>query len=180
MATRLTDTPYIITRRITESAANIFTTVPISMPFPAPAAGQNHAVEICKVESDLQQPNEEVDQENRSRMQLVRDLQTSILNFTAEQVIWTRDLVLRNRLQVAEGQTLFLYDRIQYHDLMVSGRGVVYIEKNIHLQIQGIGNASAMDGGVRIYIHLVKLTNNEVKQRLLARNVGGGSGEGGG
>ncbi len=178
MATRLTANPYVLNVQITESGANTFTTVPIRIPF-APVIGRGKfiAIEIGRIISDASEGSIEINQNNRVRMQITRDLQTAFQNFASEQVIWERNTNFLQQQPAVEGLAIMVYDRIKNDDLTVDGKGVVYLEKEIHLAIQGIGNADATNGGVRIYIHLLSMTRDEVKQRLLERDVGGGSGE---
>lgn len=166
MAKRITEKPIRHRFLLTESAANTYTEVDFVLPVVVIGANKVQGVEIMQLKESLQYPDLEPGQDNRVRVQLVRDAQTTIIAETDTDNLLALEYRLTSEDATAiEGFTLQESPRYWKEEFVTDekqGDGLILAERRIHLGILGTGNANAKLCPGSLYYHIIELTANDL------------------
>lgn len=179
LVTRLTEKPLRFGFNITETSVNVYTTSPINLPsVPSIAVVRGDAkaigIEIMKIRSDVPEPDPEAGQNNNVTIQLVKGAAPSTLLTTNNQlVIWNR----RRRTRVVEVTAVGEINTGPEEDILFDdltdgdGNGEIIADNEIHIVIQGSGNAAAKAASGYGLYHLVEIDATEALFELLETAV---------
>ncbi len=164
MVTRITEHPIRTPFQLTESAANTFTTTPLPIPAVPSIAivrGETKAIgiEVMKVYSNVVYPESEDGQNNEVIFQISKGAApTTSLPSGNQLLVWER------RLQIDSSAIngSFAAERSKWDDLTDGdGKGELVLDGELHLNIQGTGNAAAKSGQGYLLSHLVEFDRDE-------------------
>jgi len=171
MATRLSEKPFRIGFNLAGSAANTFTTQPISLPgVPSISIRRGDAkamgVEVMAVISNQQTPDLEAGQDNAVNAALVKGAapvsggaENEIEN---SRCIWVRDIQYDGVTVTSVGEIFMSVEAVRFDDLTDhDGNGEIVMDNEIYIAVSGTGNASAKRTRGYMLCHLVELDANE-------------------
>jgi len=163
MAARLTENPFRVRFIVTETGANTYTEIDITLPVAVVAGGKAQAIELMKVVSELEHPSIEPGQENDAIVQIVADSQAAAQNYGNNDLIWRRKWLEQHEDATGIEQRATSQNTTDYDDLTDGdGRGEIIFERTIHIGVVGTGNAEAMTAQGYMLVHLVQLEAEEV------------------
>ncbi len=174
MSVRLTEHPLRLGFTVVETAANTFTTTPINLPsVPSIAVSRGEAkaigVEIMKVRSNLDLPDMEAGQSNSSQAQLSKGpVPTALQAFNDNRSIWHRINTDRGIEVTAVGELYESLETSQFDDLTDGdGNGELIADNEIHISVQGAGNANVKRVRGYLLYHVVELERDEALFELI-------------
>lgn len=162
MARRLTENPFRIRWEVTETAANTYTEVDITLPVAVIAGGKAQAVELMKMVAIIEEPSIEPGQSNSASGVLTRDSQTGLINYSSPDLIARHSLKYVGEDAAGVEQSAFWNQTFVYDLTDGDGRGEVIYERTIHAGVLGVGNSQAMTFQGYALVHLVELESDEV------------------
>lgn len=173
---RLTEKPIRINYgNLVESGANVFTTTPVPVPgVPSIAITRGDTkgigLEIMKVYSEMDEPDNEAGQRNTLTVEISKGAAPAAQRGMANRLtVWRRRRIVDNLQTTAVGETVTNLEDSRWDDLTDGdGNGELVLDSEMHLSVQGTGNAAAKNsGGGYMLCHLVEFDSNEVVFELL-------------
>lgn len=158
---RLTEKPFRIGFTVTESGANVYTEAEIQLP--TVALGRKvQGVELMKITSDMDQPENEAGQSNVTQAQINRDSRSALAGPQNLDNLYNRKAQIDNT-QSAAGESAHGMEVSKFDDLTDGdGNGLVIAESSIYACVKGTGNATVRAFAGQIWCHLVELDAADV------------------
>lgn len=174
MVTRITEKPIRIgLPLITESSANTFTTQPVTLPgVPSIAVTRGETkgigVEVMDIFSSMAPIDPEAGQTNQLLASIIKGAApTAGLGAANQRVIWARRHTFES-VTGAAGEVLLQWEQTQHQDMTDhDGNGELVMDNEIHMTIEGVGNAGAKTWDGYMLVHLVEFDPNEIVFELL-------------
>lgn len=174
MVTRVTEKPIRIgLPALSNSAANTFTTQPVTLPgVPSIAVTRGETkgigVEVMDITSNLTAIDPEAGQTNQLICQLVKGAApTATLAANDQRAIYTRRHAWES-VTGAAGEIFILWKQVETRDMTDhDGNGELVMDNEIHMSIEGVGNATVKTWDGFMLVHLVEFDAEEVVFELL-------------
>jgi len=177
LVVRLTDRPIRLGFRLVETGANTFTTGTLNVPStPSVAVSRGQTkligIEVMKVVSEMPPPNVEAGQSNSVKMGISKGPAPTVgVNIDDQRTIWSRVRRVVGVTVTSVGEIFIADEDIRYDDLTDGdGAGEIVSDNEIHMTIQGSGNASAITGNGYLLYHLVELDANEAVFEMIEQS----------
>ncbi len=176
---RITEKPIRVGFQLTETGANTFSTTPLNLPtvpsivlIRGRAGAKAIGTEVMKVIVDVTSPDQENDQTNLTAFELVKGQAPTALLQSENQRVIVRHQVKNDNSFTTSGKTSDFIREPTFLDLTDGdGNGEIVADNEIHVVVQGTGNAGAK--GVRGYVllHLVEIDATEALFELIETNA---------
>lgn len=171
---RLTEKPIRIGFTVIESAANTVTVVQINLPtIPSIALARGKlkalAVEVMKVATSMQPPDTEAGQGNNFAYELIKGAApTSQLGMDNQRVIHSRIIENKGVEVTAVGEIFDTRERNIIDDLTDGdGNGEIVADNEIHVLVEGTGNANVKRVRGYMLVHLIEIDTEEAIFELI-------------
>jgi len=178
LAVRITVNPVRQGFSVTESAANTFTTAPIELPGVTSvqvrtSGGVDKVIgsEIMGIVDEMDVPSIEAGQNNAIQAQIVEGAApTGLLTINNNLTLHHRNIESRGLQVTAVGLQWMWQESVLYHDLTDhDGNGIIVVDPEIHVSINGSGNAEGKVYRGKLIYHLVQIDSDELIAQILSR-----------